>query len=353
MRRNGLLAAGAAVIVAGVAIVVVTGRQDTPAAAADSPAATATAQIRQRDLVVSDEVSGKLGYADQRDLSAHRSGVVTGLADVGRDVGEGKRLYEIDREATVVLIGAEPAYRELSTASSNGTDVRQLERALKRLGYSGFTVDRKFTSDTARAVKKWEKRLKRPSPDGVVSLGDVVFAPDPVRVLAHSVGVGGQVQTGAAIAQVSSTRREVTADLDPDWVDTVQPGATVGLTLPDDQKTTGTVTTVGGATTVGAGRDATTTVPVAIELDRPGLAKAFDTGTVDVTVERSREEDVLTVPVTALLALAEGGYAVQIADPASAGGSRLLGVALGTVSDDVAVISGDGVTAGLLVVVPA
>jgi hypothetical protein len=94
-------------------------------------------------------------------------------------------------------------------------------------------------------------------------------------------------------------------------------------------------------------------VPVEIAVDRPATAKAFDSGTVDVVLERSRDENVLVLPVTALLALREGGYAVQIVDPSQGNGYRLGAVKIGTVADDEVAVTGDGIKPGVEVRVPS
>jgi hypothetical protein len=59
-------------------------------------------------------------------------------------------------------------------------------------------------------------------------------------------------------------------------------------------------------------------------------------------------ENALTVPVEAVLALAEGGYAVEVHGAAS---SHLVGVELGTFADGFVEIAGD-VAEGAEVVVP-
>ena len=57
------------------------------------------------------------------------------------------------------------------------------------------------------------------------------------------------------------------------------------------------------------------------------------------------------VPVSALVALAEGGYAVEIADTSS--GSRLVAVETGLFVDGFVQVTGDGLSEGLDAVVPS
>ncbi len=68
---------------------------------------------------------------------------------------------------------------------------------------------------------------------------------------------------------------------------------------------------------------------------------------VDVLVEIVAAEDVLAVPVEAVLALAEGGYAVEVREGS---GTQLVGVELGTFADGFVEITGD-VAEGAQVVV--
>jgi hypothetical protein len=70
---------------------------------------------------------------------------------------------------------------------------------------------------------------------------------------------------------------------------------------------------------------------------------------VDVTLVSAQATDVLSVPVAALVALAEGGYGVQVVDGSSA---RYVAVKTGMFASGRVEISGDGITAGTVVGVP-
>jgi hypothetical protein len=223
-------------------------------------------------------------------------------------------------------------------------------------------VDDEFTDATADAVTEWEEALGRPDPDGVVTLGDVVFAPADLRVAEVAAERGTQVQSGAEVVQVTATTKVVTLQLTVDQVADVEAGTPVTIALPDGTEVTGRIadvatepTTDGGTGGDGAegGDGGEETFPVTVTLDDPAAADGFDSGTVDVTVERSRTDDATAVPVIALLALREGGYGVQVADESEPGGYRLVPVEVGTIADDWAQISGDGIEAGVDVLVPA
>jgi multidrug efflux pump subunit AcrA (membrane-fusion protein) len=89
------------------------------------------------------------------------------------------------------------------------------------------------------------------------------------------------------------------------------------------------------------------TLPVTLTLsDAPQLA---DGTPVNVNVKVAAADNVLAVPAEALLALAEGGYAVEVAD--SSGATHLVGVTVGVFADGMVEIEGD-IEAGARVVVP-
>jgi peptidoglycan hydrolase-like protein with peptidoglycan-binding domain len=339
-------------LVAVVLIIRQAGADDAAASSATVPTSTVT--VSRRDLVRTEQVSGDLGYAGRRELSAHRAGVVTFLAGSASTVKPGRTLYAIDLEPTVLLTGTVPAYRPLSTASENGDDVRQLERALVKLGHGDdLAVDRNFTSATADAVRDWEKDLGRDDPDGTVELADVVFAQGPVRVADLPVSVGTQVQAVTSVLTVSSKVKVAEVDLEVGRSDQVGAKDVVTVSLPNGKDTRGRVASVGSdPQTNAADPSAEPTVPMVVTLTEPGAAADFDSGSVEVTIEQSRDDGVLAVPVTALLALAEGGFAVEVVDPDAPAGYRLLGVRTGAITDEYAGISGDGVREGLTVVVP-
>jgi hypothetical protein len=351
-RSFWIAAAATTTAAAGVVVWQLRGDDETTDA---TTAATATAKVTRRDLAVTEDVDGELGYADQRELGVQRSGVITSLAAEGTTIKQGTALYAVNTEPTVLLTGKVPMYRKLSTSSSHGDDVEQLEKALEVLGYGDdLTVDDDFTWATAAAAEVVLPVLDRDDPDGVVEPGDVVFAPGPLRVVSRKVSVGASVGGGAPVLTVSSTGKVVNVDLDVDKSDLVAAGDRVTVALPDGRDTAAKVTSVGTDVQTNAqDPDADPTVPMVVTLTKPKDAAAFDSGGVTVTIVQSRDEGVLAVPVTALLALAEGGYAVQVVDPAQASGYRLVAVKTGTITDEYAGVSGAGITEGLDVVVPA
>ncbi len=82
-----------------------------------------------------------------------------------------------------------------------------------------------------------------------------------------------------------------------------------------------------------------------IRAPRGGL----DQAPVTVNIVSARAHGVLAVPVSALVALAGGGYAVQVV---TGGAAHLAGVHTGLFSSSLVQVSGAGLRAGLRVEVP-
>lgn len=355
MRRLVVILLGVVGVLSVVGYAMATQGEDVPDADAGAaePVARATAEVVVRDMVATEALTGTLGFGESRSLTAAADGVVTSAAAVGDVLGPGDVLAAVDLEPTVLLEGDIPMFRALDSSVDDGPDVQQLEAFLVAAGHAAdldLTVDETFTSITALAVEVWETALGRLDPDGEVEAGDVVFTTGTFRVDSVSADVGSRVQAGSALLSVTGTDLVVTVDLDTDDLDQLPLGESVQLQLPDGTPTTGTVLTVG--VDAEAGEDDTETatdptVPVIITLDDPGVTD-LESGTVAVTVETSREDDVVAVDVTALVALAEGGYAVEVVNGDTTG---LVPVEIGTFADGFVAVT--GVEPGATVVVPA
>ena len=273
-RRQAL--AGVAVLAGLVTAVVVVNNNDGGGEDGDEGAATTTVPVEMRDLVLTDDYEGELGFGETDPVTAGRSGVVTGVTPVGTTVGQGDTLFHLDLQPTVLLHGDIPAFRDLSVDSDPGADITQLEQALVDLGFGdGVTVDTDFTAATADAVTAWEEALGRSDPDGVVTLGDVVFAPADLRIAEVTADRGTQVQSGADVVQVTATTKVVTLQLTVDQVANVEAGTPVTITLPDDTEATGTIADVATQAFVDAYEVRPEAVQVFIhEVDHENWAKA-------------------------------------------------------------------------------
>jgi peptidoglycan hydrolase-like protein with peptidoglycan-binding domain len=323
--------------------------QGTAAASTPEPVRTATANVERRDMRSETELDGTLGYADPAELINGLGGTVTRLPREGQVLSQGQRVLEVDGgRRSGLLYGDKPAWRRIADGMSDGTDVLQLERALKALGHLPRSVrpDREFDIQTERAIKRWQRELGV-SRDGELELGEVVFLPHAVRVGGVRMSLGERIGPGQVIAPVTSTTRVVTIDLDAEEQEVVAEGDAVTIELPDGTRSPGTVRDIG--TVASAGDDGVVSVPVEVSLDDPTASGTPDGAPVTVLVVRQSREDVLAVPVESLLALREGGYAVQVAG--ADGATRYVGVQLGMFTDGWVEVTGDLVE-GDRVVVP-
>ena len=331
-----------------------------PQAGRDDPAgeqpATTTAAVAARDLRAQEQVQGTLGYGDARAVTNQRQGTITWLPEEGAVVRRGQALYRVDGKPVQLLYGRLPAWRELSVGVDDGPDVRQLERNLVALGYDPnrvITVDDHFTSATRAAVERWQEAVGLDQ-TGAVEPGDAVWQPGAVRVGELKAAVGDAARPGSPVLAVTATARRVTIDLDASRQPYVHAGDPVDIELPGGATTTGRVASVGKvATAAGDGdptSDASPTVEVVVSLDKPKATGSLDQAPVAAFITTEVREDVLAVPVNALLALAEGGYAVEVERD---GRRELVGVELGLFADGMVEVKGSGLRAGDRVVVPA
>jgi peptidoglycan hydrolase-like protein with peptidoglycan-binding domain len=349
--RRGVLAGAAVLLTAAVAGTLVLtdgfGRRRGDAGAAAEPPPS-TAPVTRQTLVDTAAVDGDLGYGVPNPAVNRLPGTVTWLPEPGTVVARGHRLYTVDNLPVVLMYGAVPAFRPLAPGAE-GADVRQLEQNLHALGYPGFTVDDQYTSDTADAVRNWQQDLGLPE-TGTVELGRVLFTPAAARVDSLAVAVGAPAAPGPVL-KYTGTARTVLATLDLADQRLARRGAKVGVRLPDGRSVGGTVTEVDTVIEPGDGQnsDPTTRIEAQVALADQKAVRGLDRAAVKVTFTAARRVDVLTVPVAALVALAEGGYGVAVVTGPT---TRYLPVRTGLFADGRVEISGAGLTAGTAVGMP-
>ncbi|CAA9516273.1 MAG: hypothetical protein AVDCRST_MAG67-3010 [uncultured Solirubrobacteraceae bacterium] len=313
--------------------------------------ATAIAVVGRRDLVDREDVEGTLSYAGEKTIGAATRGTLTRVRAEGATVRRGQSIYSIDAQAVAyVMYGQVPMYRTLQAGIANGSDVRQLERNLVALGYDPYDaveVDSRWDSATTAAVIRWQKD-RGMTRDGVVEPGDVVFGDGPIRVGEHEAAVGDAVGAGTPVAVVSSHRRVVIVQLAASRQAQVRRGQRVRVTLPDGSQVAGRVTRVGRVATAGKdGAEATVELRVAL-LGKRARRVRLDRAPVTVSIAANTAQGVLAVPVTALVAIGDGRYGVEV--QGAGGVRRLVAVTTGAFADGYVEI--DGVAPGARVVVP-
>jgi peptidoglycan hydrolase-like protein with peptidoglycan-binding domain len=322
---------------------------------------TGTATVEQADVADRKQVDGTLGYAGTYHVVAPGPGLLTRLPAVGTVVSRGQAAYEVDGEPVLLLYGRRPAWRSFGPGMTNGADVQQLETNLRALGFGAdLTVDKHFSTATYYAVRRWQ-RAANLTVTGSVSLGQVVFLPDAIRIGEGDLKLGEQVQPGGEVVHGTSARPAITVQLSPEQLPTAKVGDRVVVTLPDGSTRGGKITQIGtvaapaaGSTEngqPGGGDSGQSTVPVTVQAD--GTITGFlDQAQVQVAIMVEQHQDVLAVPITALNALPGGGYEVIVVDGAT---TRRVPVITGVFDEfaGLAEVSGPGLAEGQHVQVPS
>jgi hypothetical protein len=144
-----------------------------------------------------------------------------------------------------------------------------------------------------------------------------------------------------------------TVELPADDASIAGVGDRVDVELPGGRTVKGSISEVGKVAKAAAASEdeqADPTITVTIRVEGGRVTGDLDQAPVKVAFVKQRKEDVLAVPVTALVALAEGGYAVELAE---GGGTRLVGVETGLFAGGKVEVRGSGLRQGQRVVVPA
>lgn len=296
-------------------------------------------------------------------------GTFTSLPAVGAVVRQGQVLYAVSGTPVVLLYGSTPAYRDLAEGDT-GPDVTELNTDLVALGYlsaaglgarSGWDY---FSAETAYGVELLQGHLGQ-AETGSLELGAAVFVPSAIEVTGYgaSTVLGGPASQGSVVLTGSSTTPVVTIDLDASLQSEVHAGQAVDITLPDGSTTPGVVSSVSNVATSsssssssssspgGSGSSPTVTVLVLVSLRHPAAAGSLNQAPVEVTITTGSVSDALVVPVDALLAQADGGYAVEVIG--GGGRRRLVAVTLGVFDDAAGLVQVTGNLApGQKVVVP-
>ncbi|MEU7615836.1 efflux RND transporter periplasmic adaptor subunit [Micromonospora rifamycinica] len=365
-----------------------------PEPSARPPVAVETVTVVRADLSATVSLTGTLGYGLAEPVKGGRSGTVTWLPEAGATISRGRQLYRVDDQPVPLFYGGMPLYRDLAEPGTVGRDVRIVATNLKALGYEigdqpapGQTVSRPaapgkpagkpaagadeptadpsstaggtaatlrtrvvvrkgdgvLTGSLIRAVRRWQRDVELPV-TGRIAVGDVAVLPGAVRVDSVTALRGDDAAT--PLLTVTPTAKVITVLAGATEAGTIHRGDQVTVTLPGDKTVDGSVSAV--STTVqpdgeGAGpggAEPKRAVTVTVDDDLAGI----DAAEVQVDLAGETRSDVLAVPVGALVALSEGGYALQLTD------GRLVAVTTGMFAKGMVEVSGDGLSEDLRVV---
>ncbi len=322
------------------------------------PNDTEIAQAESNLLNARDRLADLIAGADPAAVNAAYSSLES--AQAGLEV---QRLTAAEQLATgstytVLMYGTAPAWRDLSVGSSMGPDITQLEANLAALGFDAggsLSVDGMYDEATATAVSTWQESLGLEA-TGEISLGSVVFVEGPSLVDDQLGVLGSTVNPSSPLLSLTPTRtgeelvttQRVVAQLPLSDRSLLDIGTEVTIDLPDGTDVPATVLDIGNVPLGGGADGSEAYVEVEIQPFEP-IDEVWIGADVDVEVTAELAADVLSVPVSALLALVEGGYAIEIPE---GDGTRLVGVETGMFADGFVEISGAGLQAGMEVVVP-
>jgi hypothetical protein len=339
-RTSAIAGSVAAIVLIGGGVAFATLRpHPVPAAAASDPTLTTT-KVRKMDLSDTRMVAGTLGYGAAHTVKGAGSGVLTALPAVGTKVARGKALFRVDDQPVVVLYGDTPLFRPIDKPGLTGRDVLELRHNLTALGYhsaarQGDTSDASLLS----ALAKWQKDLGLPSP-GALQPSQAVVLTGPGRVSAVTASAGDPAD--GPVLSVTSTTKVISVPMSPADASSLHTGLAVTITLPDGTSVPGRISSI-GATVSDAGADGDP--PKMTVFVTPSRAvSAFDAAPVQVRFTTITRQGVLAVPVGALVALREGGYAVQRTD------GSLAPATVGVFAGGMVQVSGPGIAEGTTVV---
>jgi hypothetical protein len=316
-------------------------RRPAPGSSIDNSAPVALATVTRGPLSAQLQQAGILGYAGNYTVVGRMRGTFTQVPSQGQVITQGQVIYRVDNSPVVLLYGGIPFYRALAEGDS-GPDVAELNADLIALGdASSATISPgsdQYTWATASAVAQLQANLGV-TQTGTLALGAAISEPVALRVSSVSALAGEQAGLGSPVLQSTSTGRQVSLSLDASQQSEVRPGARVTITMPAGTATPGTVSSVGRvATTASAGGPAT--IQVHITPSDPAVTGTLDQAPVQVTITSQTIQGALSVPVTALLAPAGGGYAVE--EVTSGGRHVLIPLTLGIFDDAAGLVQVSG-----------
>ena len=273
---------------------------------------------------------------------------------------------------SILMYGPFPAWREFRLGMTPGEDVRYLEENLTALGFNTnqkFQIDQVFDEKTEEAIRRMQESYGL-IVNGTLEPGDIVFAPGksmvehispedapgkhitsseivisitPMEKTDTSIGRSGLTTSSLSLQRVETQLLVSDQDL-------IQTGSEVQIELPDETVVTGMITKIGKVAVVPTGNQAEDPfleVSIAIT-DSKDIIK-WTGAPVIVSVTKTFAKNVIAAPVSALLALLDGGYALEIKKQDT---TILIPVETGIYSDGWVEIDGPGLTDGLEIVIP-
>lgn len=266
------------------------------------------AQVERRTLEETLVTRGTVGFQQMGAIEVGGSGRVTGVGISNGDVLDGDQMVMLlDGRPVVTMDGLAPFWRDLSVGS-RGDDVAALQAFLAERGFLASEPDGRFGSSTRRALEAWQEQHGMSDHDGVLKMGDTVVGEWPARVGQVRVEEGDFLGQGDEIATLTSDSAAVSLGLLPSERLQVVEGMDVRIEVAaTGQRATGVVSEVSLDAIDGQGG---LLYPAVVDVTE--ILEVPEGTQVRLTIVVQQAEDVVAVPVAAVVSDASGGPVVRV-----------------------------------------
>ena len=277
-----------------------------------------------------------------------------------RDLEKGKE-SGIDATEALAIETAQKAYDDALQVYNQGisaTEALAIETAQKAYddAFDEYNNGVDQVSELAKA-KEELRELKLASKSETFSPTNAYASETPIIVGSYVNDVGSAVGLNSPLYNISSIGIEVVFQVDASDQETVSLGDSVEIELPTDEKVPTVISFIDQVVTQ---TQAGEFIEVTLEVLNPEEIEAYDQAPVKVFVTTEISVGVLYVPVNALLALAEGGYALEVYEGEVETGTfngesgvdtNYIAVEIGVFTDGFVEVKGN-ISEGQVVVVP-
>ncbi len=251
LRARTGIALGAIGLVVVAVVLILAGLPGASQGASTGNKVSGSATVQRRNLVATDTEAGTLSYAHPQTVFDRLTGTVTWLPAVGALIKLGQTLFKVNGAPVVLFNGSTPAYRDLDSSDTNGSDIYELNADLKAMGFNAtnIVVNNAWQSATTTGVEDWQAS-EGMAETGTITFGQITFLPGAQRITtvntvlgsdggAASAGSGSG--SGASLENVAAPRPQfVSLDVTPATTTTAAtpaaaaaaPTTTTGATTP-------------------------------------------------------------------------------------------------------------------------
>ena len=267
----------------------------------------------------------------------------------------------VDAAEALAIENAQKAYDDALKSYNEGVDAAEalaIENAQKAYddALKSYNEGVDQESELTKAKEELEE-LKLSAKSETFSPTNAYASESPIIIGSYISDIGSAVSLNSQLYNISSIGIEVVFQVDASDQETVSLGDSVEIELPTDERVPTKITFIDQVVTQ---TQAGEFIEVILEVLNPNEIEAYDQAPVKVFVTTEVSENVLFVPVNALLALAEGGYALEVYEGETEGGTfqgesgvdtSYVAVEIGVFTDGFVEVKGN-ISEGQIVVVP-